>query len=208
MASASTPANSVPGDIKLWHIKGGGDLFESETIFQLSGTTEDDLVLPRSKWFWQKGLDPGFYVFHEGLFISGFRKSDQSLCFLKHADFSQVGTFQTLNDWYLRAYSDLTVPQWMTAGSGILHQEVPKGAECTASSCGRNLPANLKMTDPRYQDIPASAIPEITDDDETRVRGDLWRILGRERVSPIPLVEDRKYQETKKYLRQPRAMTP
>jgi len=33
-----------------------------------------------------------------------------------------------------------------------------------------NLPANLKMTDPRYQDIPASAIPEITDDDETRVR--------------------------------------
>ncbi len=40
-----------------------------------------------------------------------------------------------------------------------------------------NLPANLKMTDPRYQDIPASAIPEITDDDETRVRvicGEFW----------------------------------
>jgi redox-sensitive bicupin YhaK (pirin superfamily) len=50
-----------------------------------------------------------------------------------------------------------------------------------------NLPASLKMTDPRYQDIPASAIPEITDDDETRVRGDLWRILGQESVSPIPL---------------------
>jgi redox-sensitive bicupin YhaK (pirin superfamily) len=40
-----------------------------------------------------------------------------------------------------------------------------------------NLPANLKMTDPRYQDIPASAIPEITDDDETRGRvicGEFW----------------------------------
>ena len=57
--------------------------------------------------------------------------------------------------------------QWMTAGSGILHQEMPKG-----DSRGRvhgfqlwaNLPANLKMTDPRYQDIPASAIPEITED--------------------------------------------
>jgi redox-sensitive bicupin YhaK (pirin superfamily) len=80
--------------------------------------------------------------------------------------------------------------QWMTAGSGILHQEMPKG-----DSRGRmhgfqlcaSLPANLKMTDPRYQDIPASAIPEITDDDETRVRGDLWRILGQESVSPIPL---------------------
>src|SRR3989441_11554812 len=63
--------------------------------------------------------------------------------------------------------------QWMTAGSGILHQEMPKG-----DSRGRmhgfqlwaNLPSSLKMTDPRYQDIPASAIPEVTDDDGTRVR--------------------------------------
>ena len=53
--------------------------------------------------------------------------------------------------------------QWMTAGSGILHEEMSKG-----DSRGRmhgfelwaSLPANLKMTDPRYQDIPASAIPE------------------------------------------------
>src|SRR5512140_3166344 len=63
--------------------------------------------------------------------------------------------------------------QWMTAGSGILHQEMPKG-----DSHGRmhgfqlwaNLPASLKMTDPRYQDIPASAIPEVADDDGTLVR--------------------------------------
>jgi quercetin 2,3-dioxygenase len=44
-----------------------------------------------------------------------------------------------------------------------------------------NLPASLKMTDPRYQDIPASAIPEITDDDETRVRvtcGEFWGKRG------------------------------
>src|SRR4029077_21224321 len=40
-----------------------------------------------------------------------------------------------------------------------------------------NLPSALKMTDPRYQDIPASAIPEVTDDDGTRVRiicGEFW----------------------------------
>ena len=74
--------------------------------------------------------------------------------------------------------------QWMTAGSGILHQEMPKG-----DAAGRmhgfqlwaNLPSSLKMTDPRYQDIPASAIPEITDDDGTHVRvicGEFWGKRG------------------------------
>ena len=74
--------------------------------------------------------------------------------------------------------------QWMTAGSGILHQEMPKG-----DAAGRmhgfqlwaNLPSSLKMTDPRYQDIPASAIPEVTDDDGTKVRivsGEFWGKRG------------------------------
>jgi redox-sensitive bicupin YhaK (pirin superfamily) len=74
--------------------------------------------------------------------------------------------------------------QWMTAGSGILHQEMPKG-----DSHGRmhgfqlwaNLPSSLKMTNPRYQDIPASAIPEVTDDDGTAVRvisGEFWGRRG------------------------------
>jgi redox-sensitive bicupin YhaK (pirin superfamily) len=74
--------------------------------------------------------------------------------------------------------------QWMTAGSGIMHQEMPKG-----DSKGRmhgfqlwaNLPSSLKMTAPRYQDIPASTIPEIVDDDGTRVRvvcGDFWGQRG------------------------------
>ena len=74
--------------------------------------------------------------------------------------------------------------QWMTAGSGILHQEMPKG-----DSRGRmhgfqlwaNLPSSLKMTDPRYQDIPSAAIPEITDDDGTQARvisGEFWGKRG------------------------------
>src|SRR5579883_1271210 len=74
--------------------------------------------------------------------------------------------------------------QWMTAGSGILHQEMPKG-----DSQGRmhgfqlwaNLPSSLKMTDPRYQDIPSSAIPEVTDDDGTKARiicGEFWGKRG------------------------------
>lgn len=70
--------------------------------------------------------------------------------------------------------------QWMTAGSGILHQEMPKGDErgrMHGFQLWANLPSSLKMTDPRYQDIPSTAIPEVTDDDGTQVRvicGEFW----------------------------------
>ena len=74
--------------------------------------------------------------------------------------------------------------QWMTAGSGILHQEMPKGdpqGRMHGFQLWANLPASLKMTDPRYQDIPAAAIPEVTDDDGTHVRiicGEFWGKKG------------------------------
>jgi quercetin 2,3-dioxygenase len=74
--------------------------------------------------------------------------------------------------------------QWMTAGSGILHQEMPKGDErgrMHGFQLWANLPAALKMTDPRYQDIPSSAIPEVTEDDGTHARiicGDFWGKRG------------------------------
>lgn len=74
--------------------------------------------------------------------------------------------------------------QWMTAGRGIMHQEMPQG-----DAAGRmhgfqlwaNLPSSLKMTAPRYQDIKGAEIPEIVDDDGTRVRvvcGDFWGRRG------------------------------
>ena len=74
--------------------------------------------------------------------------------------------------------------QWMTAGSGILHQEMPKGdkqGRMHGFQLWANLPSSLKMTSPRYQDIPSSAIPEVTDDDGTRVRvvcGEFWGKKG------------------------------
>jgi hypothetical protein len=74
--------------------------------------------------------------------------------------------------------------QWMTAGSGILHQEMPKGdpqGRMHGFQLWANLPASLKMTDPRYQDIPSREIPEVTDDDGTRVRvvcGEFWGMKG------------------------------
>jgi quercetin 2,3-dioxygenase len=63
--------------------------------------------------------------------------------------------------------------QWMTAGSGIMHQEMPKGdfaGRMHGFQLWANLPANLKMTTPRYQDVTSTEIPEIHEDDGTRVR--------------------------------------
>ena len=63
--------------------------------------------------------------------------------------------------------------QWMTAGSGILHQEMPQGdpgGRMHGFQLWANLPASLKMTTPRYQDISSGEIPELVDDDGTQVR--------------------------------------
>jgi hypothetical protein len=74
--------------------------------------------------------------------------------------------------------------QWMTAGSGIMHQEMPQGdakGRMHGFQLWANLPSPLKMTAPRYQDVKAAEIPEITDDDGTRVRvvcGDFWGKRG------------------------------
>jgi len=74
--------------------------------------------------------------------------------------------------------------QWMTAGRGILHQEMPKGdpnGRMHGFQLWANLPSRLKMTEPRYQDIEAKDIPEVTEDDGTRVRivcGDFWGKRG------------------------------
>jgi redox-sensitive bicupin YhaK (pirin superfamily) len=74
--------------------------------------------------------------------------------------------------------------QWMTAGSGILHQEMPKGdgqGRMHGFQLWANLPAALKMTDPRYQDIHSGEIPEVTEDDGTKARvicGDFWGKRG------------------------------
>lgn len=63
--------------------------------------------------------------------------------------------------------------QWMTAGSGIIHQEMPKGDQ-KGSLWGfqlwANLPASQKMMPPRYRDVKKETIPEITLDNGTRIK--------------------------------------
>ena len=63
--------------------------------------------------------------------------------------------------------------QWMTAGSGIMHQEMPSGnlnGQMHGFQLWANLPGSLKMTAPRYQDVPGKEIPQIIDDDGTQVK--------------------------------------
>jgi redox-sensitive bicupin YhaK (pirin superfamily) len=74
--------------------------------------------------------------------------------------------------------------QWMTAGSGIIHQEMPKGDDhgrMHGFQLWANLPAALKMTRPRYRGITAAEIPAVTDDDGTFARiicGTFWGKRG------------------------------
>ncbi len=74
--------------------------------------------------------------------------------------------------------------QWMTAGAGILHQEMPKGnivGQMHGFQLWANLPSSLKMTAPRYQDVKSKDIPVIIDDDGTKVKvivGEFWGKRG------------------------------
>jgi redox-sensitive bicupin YhaK (pirin superfamily) len=74
--------------------------------------------------------------------------------------------------------------QWMTAGSGIIHQEMPNGDQSGRMhgfQLWANLPSSLKMTPPRYQEVKSLDIPQVTDDDGTHVRivcGSFWGKRG------------------------------
>ena len=62
--------------------------------------------------------------------------------------------------------------QWMTSGHGIMHEEMPqvRPEGITGFQLWVNLPAKLKMTKPRYQDVRADRIPEIESKDGARIR--------------------------------------
>lgn len=74
--------------------------------------------------------------------------------------------------------------QWMTAGSGILHQEMPHGDQqgrMHGFQLWANLPSSMKMTSPRYQDVNSKEIPLMQEDDGTQVRivcGEFWGKRG------------------------------
>ena len=74
--------------------------------------------------------------------------------------------------------------QWMTAGRGIMHQEMPRGnaaGQMHGFQLWANLPSAEKMCAPRYQDVSSKDIPEVIEDDGTKARiicGDFWGKTG------------------------------
>jgi quercetin 2,3-dioxygenase len=71
--------------------------------------------------------------------------------------------------------------QWMTAGSGIIHQEMPKGDPQGAMygfQLWANLPKSQKMMAPRYRDIKNNQVPEVKLDDGTRIKVICGKVRG------------------------------
>jgi hypothetical protein len=94
---------SAPEDLKqLWSLKGGGDLFESETILQPFDAKEYDLIESVSSVFWAKGLSTNYCIFHTGRVESVFRKSDGAIFSLGPVDTSQMHQFEDLDEWYVK----------------------------------------------------------------------------------------------------------
>ena len=86
--------------------------------------------------------------------------------------------------------------QWMIAGSGLIHSELPEQEDglMEGFQLWLNLPAKDKMVAPSYRDLPASAIPEFVADDGVRVRviaGDSHGVAGAvQRPDTEPLYLD------------------
>src|SRR2546430_10857309 len=91
----------VPADLRLlWTMKGGGGLFESETILQPFGAEEYELIGPVTQVFVRKGLNNEFCVFQTGLIESVFRKSDGAIFSKNSSDPSQMLPYRDLDEWY------------------------------------------------------------------------------------------------------------
>jgi len=70
--------------------------------------------------------------------------------------------------------------QWMTAGSGIIHQEMPRRVEDSLRGfqLWSNLPAASKMMEPRYRDVPADSIPEVSPHDGLKIKVIAGEVVG------------------------------
>ena len=159
--------------VKLRRAFGFGDTTEFDPFLLLDDFRNDhpEDYAPGFPWHPHRGIETITYV------LSGA---------VEHGD--SLGNHGTLGS------GDI---QWMTAGRGIIHQEMPKGdadGHMHGFQLWANLPAALKMTAPRYQDVHAKDIPEITDDDETHVRvvcGTFWGKKGPvEGVAADPIYLD------------------
>lgn len=135
--------------VKLHRVFGFGDTSQTDPFLMMDDFRNDNPEDYRAGFPWHphRGIETITYV------LSGE---------VEHAD--SLGNQGTLGPGSV---------QWMTAGSGIMHQEMPKGdpkGRMHGFQLWANLPASLKMTAPRYQDIQAKDIPLLQEDDGTEIR--------------------------------------
>lgn len=107
-----------------------------------------------------KNDDPEGYI---GGFPSHPHRGFETVTYMLHGNFrhkDSVGNEGLLTDGSV---------QWMTAGRGVIHSEMPEQTEglVWGFQLWINLPKKLKMAEPAYQDIPSNAIPEIVQDGTT-----------------------------------------
>jgi hypothetical protein len=146
--------------VELHRVFGFGDTTESDPFLLLDDFRNDDprAYLAGFPWHPHRGIETITYV------LAGN---------VTHQD--SLGNKGTLGPGSV---------QWMTAGSGILHQEMPEGdhaGRMHGFQLWANLPSSEKMTAPRYQDIGEVDIPAETDDDGVSVRvitGEFWGKKG------------------------------
>lgn len=146
--------------VELHRVFGFGDTAESDPFLLLDDFRNDDPHAYKAGFPWHphRGIETITYV------LAGN---------VTHQD--SLGNSGTLGPGSV---------QWMTAGSGILHQEMPEGdpaGRMHGFQLWANLPSSEKMTAPRYQDISEADIPEVTDDDGVSVRvitGSFWGKIG------------------------------
>ena len=146
--------------VHLHRVFGFGDPAEADPFLLLDDFRNDDPALYRKGFPWHphRGIETITYVLEGSV---------------DHAD--SLGNKGRLGPGSV---------QWMTAGSGILHQEMPLGnarGQMHGFQLWANLPRDLKMTAPRYQDVQASDIETVVDDDGTAVRiitGQFWGKCG------------------------------
>ena len=120
-----------------------------------------------------KNNDPEGYI---GGFPSHPHRGFETVTYMLHGNFrhkDSVGNEGLLTDGSV---------QWMTAGRGVIHSEMPEQTEglVWGFQLWINLPKKLKMAEPAYQDIPSNAIPEIVQDGTTVkvIAGKFWEQEG------------------------------
>ena len=135
--------------VNLHRVFGFGDTKPFDPFLMMDDFRNDDpnKYMKGFPWHPHRGIETITYV------LSGT---------VEHAD--SLGNNGSLSD------GDI---QWMTAGSGIIHQEMPKGNKNGAMhgfQLWANLPSKQKMTAPRYQDIKSKEIKSLVDDDGTIIK--------------------------------------